>query len=135
MAPEAAWDPLKQSLGSFPWTSPSQAHSPGPCWVKNREEWVLGKQCHLFLLTFTPSQKEHQEAPAWVGGRRYERGTLVFLEPSSWLQPWLPSSVRCPQWDQSQLETATWRFWAESSFGRKNHVVSETWLPGPVHPT
>lgn len=37
--------------------------------MKDREEWVLGKQGHPFLLSFTPSQKEHQEALAWIRGK------------------------------------------------------------------
>lgn len=69
------------------------------------------------------SRQEVQERYSWFS-------RAFFLA-----QPWLPSSVRCPQWDQSQLETATWKLWAESSFRRENHVVSQTWHPRPVHPT
>lgn len=37
--------------------------------MQDREEWVLRKQGHPFLLTCTPSRKQHQEALAWVRGK------------------------------------------------------------------
>lgn len=68
LALEAAWDPERDGLGSSPWTSATQAHSPGPCRANSREKWVLKRQGHP-LPYLNPFQKRHQEALAWGQGR------------------------------------------------------------------
>lgn len=102
--------------------------------VKNREKWVLGKQGHPFLLTVTPSQKEHQEVLA--SGGRGDREGFLFLSRAFFLATALAAPCAwCPR-GQAQPETAIWRL-GRTLLQKGSHTVPQTWAPQTtlVYPT